>query len=112
MHDEDPSSVNERELMEYYGYEGSMGNFAMKMKFLRSWILHSMAYSCPESGLTAKIQRLRGVKIGDNCHFSPYVQLDLNLSAIGQHREQCHVWLKRDGFRSQQSGCQPVFEKR
>ena len=77
MEDENPTSVNEKELMEYYGYKGTFGNFRMKMKFLRSWILHSLAYSCPHSETTAKIQRLRGVKIGKNCHFSSYVQLDL-----------------------------------
>jgi acetyltransferase-like isoleucine patch superfamily enzyme len=36
-----------------------------------------MAYSSPHSGFTANIQRSRGVKIGKNCHFSPYVLLDL-----------------------------------
>ena len=77
MKDEDPISVNERELMEFYGYKGSFGNFKLKMKFLRSWILHSLAYSCPHSETIAKIQRTRGVKIGKNCHFSAYVQLDL-----------------------------------
>ena len=77
MEDENPTSINEKELMEYYGYKGTFGNFKMKMKFLRSWILHSLAYSCPHSETTAKIQRLRGVKIGKNCHFSSYVQLDL-----------------------------------
>ncbi len=81
-------SVNEKELMEYYAYKGTFGNFRMKMKFLRSWILHSLAYSCPHSETTAKIQRLRGVKIGKNCHFSSYVQLDLiypHLVSIGDN---------------------------
>ena len=77
MKDDNPTSVNEKELMEYYGYSGTFGNFKMKLKFLRSWILHSIAYSCPHSETTARIQRLRGVKIGKNCHFSSYVQLDL-----------------------------------
>lgn len=88
MEDENPTSVNEKELMEYYGYSGTFGNFRMKMKFLRSWILHSIAYSCPHSETTAKIQRLRGVKIGKNCHFSAYVQLDLiypHLVSIGDN---------------------------
>ena len=88
MEDENPTSVNEKELMEYYGYDGTFGNFRMKMKFLRSWILHSIAYSCPHSETTAKIQRLRGVKIGKNCHFSAYVQLDLiypHLVSIGDN---------------------------
>lgn len=84
----DASSMNEKELMEYYGYNGSMGNFKMKLKFLRSWILHSIAYTSPHSGLTAKMQRARGVKIGKNCHFSPYILIDLiypNLVKIGDN---------------------------
>ena len=69
--------INEKEIMEYYGFNGFMGKTRMKMKFLRSWILHTMAYSSPHSGFIANIQRTRGVKIGNNCHFSPYVLLDL-----------------------------------
>ena len=69
--------INEKEIMEYYGFNGFMGNTRKKMKFLRSWMLHTIAYSSPHSGITAKIQRSRGVKIGNNCHFSPYVLLDL-----------------------------------
>lgn len=74
---DDPAEVNEKELMDFYGYSGSLGNLKLKMKFLRSWILHTMAYSSPHSGFTTKIQRSRGVIIGENCHFSPYVLLDL-----------------------------------
>ena len=88
MKDENPASVNEKELMKYYGYSGIFGNFRLKMKFLRTWILHSLAYSCPHSETIAKIQRSRGVKIGKNCHFSAYVQLDLiypQLISIGDN---------------------------
>ena len=77
MKDERPIDVNEKELMDYYGYTGKIGNFRMKMKFLKSWVLHSVAYTCPHSETISKIQRLRGVEIGNNCHFSAYVQLDL-----------------------------------
>ncbi len=115
MHDnDDPGSVNERELMEYYGYSGSSGNFLMKMRFLRSWILHSMAYSSPHSGSTTKIQRLRGVKIGENCHFSPYVQIDLiypqlvnigdnvtfgsNVMVFAHNNPAANLFLKRGEF--------------
>ena len=75
--DDDISSVNEEEVMSYYGYKGQLGKFRLKMKFLRSWILHSIAYSSPHSGLVVKMQRSRGVKIGKSCHICPYVLLDL-----------------------------------
>ena len=65
MNDEkDPFPINEKELMDYYGYFGSFGRFKIKIKFFRSWILHSLAYSSPSSDFAIKMQRLRGVKIG------------------------------------------------
>jgi len=74
---EDISSLNEKEIMEFYGYKGSLGHFSLKMKFLRTWILHSFAYSSPNTGFVIKMQRARGVSIGKNCHISPYVLIDL-----------------------------------
>lgn len=49
----------------------------LRAKFLRSWVLHSIAYSTPLPRLAIWAQRSRGVKIGNGCHFSPYVQIDL-----------------------------------
>lgn len=74
---DDHFSANEREIMEYYHYSGSIGRIKIRMKFLRTWILHSIAYSTPLPGLAIMAQRSRGVKIGNGCHFSPYVQIDL-----------------------------------
>lgn len=73
----DHYSANEKELMDYYNYSGCVGRFRLRMKFLRTWILHSIAYSAPLPGLAIRAQRSRGVKIGKWCHFSPYVQIDL-----------------------------------
>lgn len=75
--EEDAFSVNEKELMQYYGYNGAFGKFRLKLKFLGLWILHSLAYSSPHSGFAIQMQRARGVKIGKNCHLSPYVLIDL-----------------------------------
>jgi len=85
---EDTSALNEKEIMEFYGYKGSVGRFLLNMKFLRTWILHSLAYSCPISGFVVKMQRARGVTVGKNCHISPYVLIDLvypSLIKIGDH---------------------------
>jgi len=73
----DTFPINEKEVMDYYGYSGSSGRLKMKIKFLRSWILHSLAYSSPLSNFSVRMQRSRGVKIGRNCHFNPYVLIDL-----------------------------------
>ena len=75
--DDNAFPINEKEVMEYYGCSGSFGRLKIKIKFLRSWILHSLAYSSPSSGFAVKMQRIRGVKIGQNCHFNPYVLIDL-----------------------------------
>ena len=78
MSDEnDAFPINEKEVMEYYGYSGSFGRLKMKLKFLRSWILHSLSYSSPSSNFSIQMQKARGVKIGKNCHFNPYVLIDL-----------------------------------
>jgi len=73
----DVFSVNEQEVMEYYGFKGSLGRLKLKSKMFRSWILHYIAYSSPLSNFVIRVQRSRGVKIGENCHLSPYVLIDL-----------------------------------
>jgi len=76
-HAEDAFSINEKELMDNYGYSGSYGHFKLRCRFAKSWILHSLAYSTPFSNFAIKMQRSRGVTIGKNCHLSPYVLIDL-----------------------------------
>jgi len=73
----DAFSMNEAELMEFYNLGGIFGKFKLRMFILKNWILHSFAYSSPHSGFAIKMQESRGVKIGKNCHFCPYVQIDL-----------------------------------
>jgi acetyltransferase-like isoleucine patch superfamily enzyme len=72
-----PLSLNENEILEYYGLKGTSGKFYLKCKFLKTWILHSLAYASPLSNFVIKMQRARGVKIGNFCHISPYVMIDL-----------------------------------
>jgi acetyltransferase-like isoleucine patch superfamily enzyme len=74
---EDYFSQNEKELMEYYGYGKTFGKLQLRLKFLRSWILHSLAYFSPHPGFAIRMQRARGVKIGKGCYVGPYVQIDL-----------------------------------
>jgi len=77
MTDSDSFKVNERELMDFYGYKGNIGRIKIRMKFLKSWVFHSLAYSSPLPSWAVWFQRIRGVKIGKNCHISPYVLIDL-----------------------------------
>lgn len=77
MDNEDVYSINEQEVMEYYGLSGSLGRLKLKMKMFCSWSLHFIAFSSPLSNFVIKLQRARGVEIGKNCHISPYVLIDL-----------------------------------
>ncbi|MEM3143899.1 MAG: acyltransferase [Candidatus Nitrosotenuis sp.] len=77
MEKDDVFSANEKELMEYYHYSGTCGKMRLRWRFLRTWILHSLAYSLPLPNFVIFLQRARGVKIGKGCHFSPYVLVDL-----------------------------------
>jgi len=77
MTNDDYFKINENELMEYFHYSGFSGKLKLRFKFVKTWILHSMAYSSPLANWIISFQRMRGVKIGKNCHFSPYVLIDL-----------------------------------
>ena len=63
--------------MDFYGLKGTFGRLKLRSKILRSWILHKNAFSSINSSWVIRLQRSRGVKIGENCHFSPYVLIDL-----------------------------------
>ena len=61
--EENPLPINEKEVMDYYGCTSKFDIFRLKIKFLRSWILHSLAYSSPHSNFAIRMQKARGVKI-------------------------------------------------
>ena len=74
---EDAFKMNENELMEYHGYSGIGGKIKLRMNYLNSWFWHNLAFHSTHSGFAIKMQRLRGVKVGKNCHFNPYAFIDL-----------------------------------
>ena len=77
MINNDNFKSNEEELMKYYKFSGSVGRLKLRLKFVKSWIYHSLAYSSPLPSWSIKFQKSRGVKIGKSCHISPYVLIDL-----------------------------------
>jgi len=88
VRDGDALFINENEIMEYYGYDGVLAKTRLRCRFVKTWILHSLAYSVPSYDLAVKCQRSRGVKIGKNCHLSPYILIDLvypHLVTIGDN---------------------------
>ena len=61
--EKDTFPINEKEVMDYYGYSGSFGRLKMKVKFSRSWILHSLAYSSPYQIFLLKCRELEELKL-------------------------------------------------
>ena len=58
------------------------------MEFIKNMEIKELSYFSPHSGFTVKMQKSRGVTIGKNCHFCPYVQIDLiypHLVSIGDN---------------------------
>ena len=79
MEHDNVSSINEKEVMDFYGLKGNLGKLSLHLKILRSWILHKFAFGSIISSWIVSLQRSRGVKIGENCHFSPYKKNVINL---------------------------------
>ena len=74
---ENPEEINERELMDYYGYKGKIGKIKLKLRLIRSWILQFLASFSPSSNLAVTFQRARGARIGMHVFLGPNVQIDL-----------------------------------
>ena len=88
MQHDNVSSINEKEVIDFYGLKGGFGRINLRSKILRSWLLHKSAFSSINSSWVIRLQRSRGVEIGENCHFSPYVLIDLiypNMIHIGNN---------------------------
>ena len=73
---DEPEEINKKELMGYYGYKGKVGTAKYYFRYLGNWILQTLAKVSPHPGLTVKLQRLRGVKIGKHVYIGPDVNLD------------------------------------
>ena len=88
MRHDNVSSINEKEVMDFYGLKGGFGRIKLRSKILRSWLLHKSAFSSINSSWVIRLQRSRGVEIGEHCHFSHYVLIDLiypNMIHIGNN---------------------------
>lgn len=71
-----PEEINKKELMEYYGYRGKIGTAKYYFRYICNWILQTLAKLSPHPGIAAKLQRIRGVKIGNHVYIGPDVNLD------------------------------------
>jgi acetyltransferase-like isoleucine patch superfamily enzyme len=73
---EDPNKINLQEILEYYGYKGTLGRFRYYFRFIISWVLQKLAQTAPHHGLAVMLQRARGVKIGKYVFIGPGVNID------------------------------------
>ncbi|AFD00211.1 putative acetyltransferase [Methanocella conradii HZ254] len=72
----EPEEINGIELMEHYGYKGVSGKIKYYFRFIFNWVLQTLAKISPHPGLTVKLQRIRGVKIGNHVYIGPDVNID------------------------------------
>lgn len=72
-----PEEINIRELMEYYGYKGRLGELRLKLKLLRCYILQFFASLSPSSGVAVMFHRAKGCKIGHHVYIGPGVHIDI-----------------------------------
>jgi acetyltransferase-like isoleucine patch superfamily enzyme len=73
---DEPEEINKQELMQYYCYNGKMGTIKYYFLYLGNWILQTLAKVSPHPGLAVKLQRIRGINIGNHVYIGPDVNLD------------------------------------
>lgn len=73
---ESPEEINKRKIMQYYGYTGLFGVIKFYFRYLISWILQTIARICPHYGISVRLQRIRGVKIGKHVFLGHGVNID------------------------------------
>lgn len=74
---ENPEEVNTRELAEFYGYKGKLGEFRLKLKLLRCYLLQLLASMSPSPSLSVLFHRAKGCNIGNHVYIGPNVHIDI-----------------------------------
>ncbi|MCD4651052.1 MAG: acyltransferase [Candidatus Cloacimonetes bacterium] len=72
----EPEEINKKELMEYCEYSGRLGTIKYYFRYLGNWVLQTLAKVSPHPGVAVKLQRIRGVKIGNHVYIGPSVNID------------------------------------
>lgn len=76
MTKQEPEQINKQELMNFYRDEGWLGTCKHYLRFLCNWLLQSLAKACPHPSLAVKLQRARGVMIGEHVYLGEGVTID------------------------------------
>lgn len=77
MDNPDPSAINKKEIMEHWGFHGSLGRLRYVLRLVRRVVIDCLARHVPSPGLAVKFHRMNGVKIGKDVYIGPRVLLDL-----------------------------------
>jgi len=72
----EPEEINRKELMDYYGYSGRLGNLKLIFRFASNWFITLLSRNSPTPALACALQRLRGVQIGNHVYIGPDVVID------------------------------------
>lgn len=73
---ENVHEINNREIMEFCGYNGQLGLLKFHVRFFFSWILQTLAKISPHPGISRFCQKMRGVKMGKPVYIGPNVHID------------------------------------
>jgi acetyltransferase-like isoleucine patch superfamily enzyme len=68
--------TNNREILEFCGYNGRLGLLKFHTRFFVSWILQTLAKVSPHPGISRFCQKMRGVNIGSPVYIGPNVHID------------------------------------
>ena len=74
---ENPDSINKKEIMEYWGFNGLLGNIRYYFRFLKYLFLDYFARNLPHPGLAVIFHRARGINIGKHVYIGQRVEFDL-----------------------------------
>ncbi|HEX9907274.1 MAG TPA: acyltransferase [Thermoplasmata archaeon] len=68
--------TNHDEILSYYHYKGRIGVVRLYLLIGMSWVIQTLAKIVPSSSITVGLQRLRGVKIGNEVYIGQGVIFD------------------------------------
>lgn len=72
-----PEEINKGELMDYYGYGGSIGKLRLDMRLGKCYFLQLLASIVPTADLAVQLHRGKGCKIGNHVYIGPNVHIDI-----------------------------------
>lgn len=74
----EPEEINEKEIMDYYGFHGIIGCLKFYLFFIKNYSFQMVARLSPYPHLTNILQKARGVEIGNHVFIGPDVIIDDN----------------------------------